>query len=159
MTAASVEIRAVPLSEKSDLWAMYQRYALELAPLVNVQPVNGVIADPRFDKYWREPRHWPFWAIANGRQVGFALICFVPEEQAMRVAEFYIAPEYRRDGVGTTFARALLARHPGPWRIRQIAANTAAVAFWRNVVEPYGYSETCFVDRGIDRIEQTLIVT
>ena len=154
-----VEIRAVPLSEKSDLWTMYQQYAHELAPLVNMEPIDGVIADPRFDHYWREPQHWPFWATVNEQRVGFALIKFVPEEQAMRVAEFYVAPEHRRAGIGLAFASRLLAQYPGPWRIREIAANTPAVAFWRNVVAPYGYAETRFADRGIDRIEQTLIVT
>jgi predicted acetyltransferase len=154
-----LEIRAVPFSEKPELWAMYQRYAYELAPLVNVEPVGGVFTDPRFDNYWREPNHWPFWALVDGQRVGFALIRFVTEEQTMRVAEFYVTPEHRRARIGVALAGHLLAQHPGPWRIRQIAANTPAVAFWRRVAEPYGYSETSFVDRGIDRVEQFLIVT
>jgi len=39
-----------------------------------------------------------------------------------------------------------------------MAANTPAVAFWRKVTAPYGYSEDLFHDRGLDRVEQTLIV-
>jgi predicted acetyltransferase len=150
------DIVAVPLSEKPDLWTMYQRYARELAPMANVQPVNGEIQDRSFDDYWRVEKHWPYWAVVDGERVGLALVRFEP--QHMRMAQFYIAPEHRRAGLGLTFARALLARHPGPWRIRQMAVNTKAVAFWRRVVEPFDFTEAEFSDKGLDRVEQSLTV-
>jgi predicted acetyltransferase len=150
------EIVAVPESEKPDLRTMYQRYASELAPMANITPVNGQYVDPTFDDYWREEKHWPFWASRDGLRVGFALVRYEPEH--MRMAQFYIAPEYRREDLGLIFARTLLARYPGPWRIRQMAVNTKAVAFWRRVVEPFDYSESHFIDKGIDRVEQALTV-
>jgi len=137
---------------------MYQRYAHELAPMANVVPVNGEIAAPDFDDFWQKPRHWPFWAVLGGARIGFALIRFVPELDAMQMAQFYIAPQYRRKDHGLEFARAVLARHPGSWRIRQMAANTGAVAFWRRVVEPHGYTEARYTNKGIERVEQTLTV-
>jgi predicted acetyltransferase len=152
-----LQIVAVPSSEKADLWTMYQRYAHELAPMANIQPVNGEIPDPTFDDYWRLDKHWPYWAVLDGVRIGFALIRHEPDH--MRMAQFYIAPEHRREKSGMTFARELLKRHPGSWRIRQMAANTKAVAFWRRVVEPYGYSETQFEDKGLPRVEQALVVT
>jgi predicted acetyltransferase len=152
------DIVAVPLSEKPDLWTMYQRYARELAPMANIQPVEGEITDPTFDNYWHEDGHWPFWAVRDGVRIGFALICFVPEYQGMRMAQFFIAPEYRRENLGLYFARRLLTRYPGTWRIRQMAANTKAVAFWRRVVEPFDYSQATFVDKGLERVEQTVTV-
>jgi predicted acetyltransferase len=94
--------------------------------------------------------------VVDGQRVGFALVRFEP--QHMRMAQFYIAPEHRRGKLGMNFARALLARHPGPWRIRQMAVNANAVAFWRRVVEPFDHSEVCFNDKGLDRVEQTLTV-
>ena len=151
------DIVAVPASGKSELWTMYQRYARELAPMANIRPVNGEIPDARFEDYWTLPSHWPYWAVFDGAHIGFALIR--AEGDAMRMAQFYIVPERRREGLGFAFAQALLARHPGPWRIRQMAANTKAVAFWRRVVDPFGYSETRFTDKGIARVEQRLIVT
>jgi predicted acetyltransferase len=150
------EFVAVPESEKPDLWTMYQRYASELAPMANIAPVNGTYADPTFDDYWRVEKHWPYWAVRGGQRVGFALVRYEPEH--MRMAQFYIAPEYRREKLGLDFARGLLARHPGLWRIRQMAANPNAVAFWRRAVEPFAYSETRFSDKGLDRVEQSLIV-
>lgn len=151
-----VAIVAVARADKPDLWAMYQRYARELAPMANIQPVNGEIPDPTFDDYWRLEKHWPYWAVLDDQRIGFALVRCEPEH--MRMAQFYIAPEQRRDRHGLNFAHALLARHPGPWRIRQMAANPNAVTFWRRVVEPFGYTETQFEDKGLGRFEQSLTV-
>ena len=152
------EVIAVPLAEKPDLWAMFQVYARELAPYANVTVMDGEVSYPLFDLYWREEQRKPFWAIANGERIGFALIRFAPEHDAMQMAEFFILPAHRRGGAGLSFARALIARHPGPWKIREIAANKAAVAFWRRVAEPFEYSEKAYADKGLDRIEQTVTV-
>jgi len=154
----SPEIVAVPSSEKSDLWAMFQLYAAELAPMVNLQPVDGIFPYAYFDDYWQDDQRWPFWAMEDGARVGFALVRFAPEHDAMQMAEFFILPAHRRGGIGLNFAKGLLARFPGPWKIRQILANQAATAFWRRVVESYGYTEETFPLNGIDRIEQTLTV-
>lgn len=154
----SPEIVAVPSSEKSDLWAMFQLYAAELAPLVNLQPVDGVFPYAYFDDYWQDEQRWPFWAMENGARIGFALVRFAPEHDAMQMAEFFILPVHRRGGAGSRFAKGLLAQFPGPWKIRQILANKAATAFWRRVAEPYGYTEETFSMHDIERIEQTLTV-
>jgi predicted acetyltransferase len=152
------DIVDVPLSEKADLWAMFQRYGAELSPMATGKPVTGELAYAPFDNYWREDRHWPFWAMRGGERIGFALIRFAPEHNAMQVAEFYILPEHRRDGAGLSFARALMQRFPGPWKMRQMAVNKAAVAFWRKVAEPFGFTEAKYTDKGIARVEQTLTV-
>lgn len=154
----SPQIVAVPLPEKSDLWAMFQIYAAELAPMANLQPVDGVFPYDYFDDYWRDDQRSPFWAMQDGERIGFALVRFAPEHDAMQMAELFILPAHRRGGAGSNFARGLLTRFPGPWKIRQILANKAATVFWRHVVEPYGYTEETFPQNGIDRIEQTLTV-
>jgi predicted acetyltransferase len=152
------DIAAVPLAEKSDLWAMFQLYAAELTPMATGKPLTGDVSYPMFDLYWKGDQRWPFWAMRDGKRIGFALIRFAPEHDAMQVAEFYILPEHRRGGTGLAFARELMRRHPGPWRMRQMAVNTGAVAFWRKVAEPFGYEETRYTDKGIPRVEQTLVV-
>lgn len=154
----SPEIVPVDVSERDDLWAMFQRYAAELAPMAGVTPVDGVVPYPYFSEYWRDETRWPFWAVADGARIGFALVRFASEHDAMQMAEFFILPEHRRGGSGLHFANGLLARFPGPWKIRQILANRGATAFWRRVAKPYGYTEETFADHGIDRIEQTLTV-
>ena len=152
-----MEIASVPESEKPLLWDMLQSYIDELSVYAGIKPINGVYEYPKFDLYWSEEGRWPFWAIENGERVGFALI--LRDGDAMRVGEFFIPREFRRGGLGVAFARTLLQRFPGPWKIRQMAANKPAVAFWRKVAAPYGYSEELFHDRGLDRVEQTLVVS
>jgi predicted acetyltransferase len=154
----SPEIVAVPPSEKSELWAMFQTYAAELAPMVNLKPTDGVYPYAYFDDYWRDDQRWPFWAMENGKRIGFALVRFAPEHNAMQMAEFFVVPARRRDGTGSRFAQGLLQRFPGLWKIRQIGVNTGATAFWRRVAEPYGFTEEMFVVDDIDRVEQTLTV-
>lgn len=96
--------------------------------------------------------------MVDGEHIGFALVRFAPEHDAMQMAEFFVLPSHRRGGSGSRFALGLLKRFPGPWKIRQIAANTGATAFWRRVAQPFGYTEDTFPQSGIDRIEQTLTV-
>jgi predicted acetyltransferase len=151
-----MDIAPVPESEKPLLWDMLQSYIDELSVHAGIKPVNGVYEYPKFDLYWTEAERWPFWAIENDARVGFALI--LRDGDAMRVGEFFIPHEFRRSGLGVSFARTLLQRFPGPWKIRQMAANKPAVAFWRRVAASYGYSEEEFHDRGLDRVEQTLVV-
>jgi len=47
--------------------------------------------------------------------------------------DFYIRPAYRRRGAGLGFARAVIARFPGPWTLTQYKAKTDSIAFWRTV--------------------------
>jgi predicted acetyltransferase len=152
----SLEILPVPLAQKPDLWAMYREYAIELAPMAYIVIVNDEIPAPDFDDFWQQPKHWPFWAVQDGKRIGFALIRFV--DDAMQMAQFYIVPEYRRGNIGLHFARDVIARHRGCWRIRQMAANVGAVAFWRRVVEIYSYTEESFDLRGVPRVEQIVTV-
>jgi predicted acetyltransferase len=151
-----MDIAPVPESEKPLLWDMLQSYIDELSVYAGIKPVNGVYDYPKFDLYWSEKNRWPFWAIANGERAGFALI--LRDGDAMRVGEFYIRPEFRRAKLGAEFALALVQRFPGPWKIRQMAANQPAVAFWRRTLAPYNYTEANFVDRDLERFEQTLVI-
>jgi len=153
----SVRPVAVPLGEKPELWRMLQRYIVEMRAIMGEAPTGGDHPFPPFDSYWTEDGNWPFWAMAGSERAGFALVSREPDW--MRVKEFYIPPEFRRGGIGKSFARQILAQHPGQWKIRQMAVNAPAVAFWRGVIEGYAFTEERFTDRGLERVEQTLIVS
>lgn len=84
------------------------------------------------DFYWSDPRRWPFLFRLAGQFAGFALV----REEAGRfqMAEFFVLRKYRRLGVGEAAARQLFRRFPGLWQVSQLAANTVATAFWREVI-------------------------
>jgi predicted acetyltransferase len=154
----AVEVVAVAQAEKPELWSFLQDYIAEMTAFVDVPRIDGVYPYEFFDLYWKDPNRFPFWALVDGERGGFALVRFADEHRAMQMAEFYITPAHRRSGIGLDFAHQILRRYPGYWKIRQIATNAPAIAFWHRVVSPYGYSEERFVDREIPRVEQTLTV-
>ena len=155
------DVSVVPVTEhdKPALWAMLQMYIAELAPWAGVKPVDGVYSYALFDAYWRDEDRHPFWAIADSERVGFALVWQDRENGVARMAEFFVAPRFRRTGLGEAFARDVIERFPGAWKIRQIALNTPAVAFWRKALARYAYTETTFVERNLDRVEQSFVVS
>jgi len=153
----SVRPVIAPLGEKPQMWVMLQRYIVEMLGYVGEKPTNGDYQFPSFDSYWTEQGNWPFWAMAGNERAGFALISREPGW--MRVKEFYIPPEFRRGGVGKSFARQILALYPGPWKIRQMAVNASAVAFWHGVIEDMPFTEERFMDKGMERVEQTFGIT
>jgi len=151
-----VEIAAVPLSEKSELWSYFQSYCAELMAYGNFAPVNGVFEYKWFDHYWREPDRFPFWALADGRRAAFALVHLGAHAE---MAEFYSFPEFRRSGVALDFARQILKRFPGPWEISEYRANVGAVAFWHRVVADYPFQEREYIGQeGKERLSQTFTV-
>ena len=53
------------------------------------------------------------------------------------MAEFYVAPAFRRSGFGQAAARRLIARFPGRWQIAQLTGNAPAIAFWHRVLDGF----------------------
>jgi predicted acetyltransferase len=98
---------------------------------------RGVFGYPYLDNYWTEPERHPFLIRVDGRIAGFA---FVRSGAPHDMAEFFVMRKYRRGGFGANAARAVFGRFPGEWQVRQVAANVAAVAFWRTVI-PVPFTE------------------
>ena len=152
-----VEIVPVPLTEKPLLWARFQDYAQELTQYGTHARVNGEFEYPYFDLYWTEPDRFPFWAVADGKRVAFALVHRMAHETEM--AEFYSFPEARRSGAALKFAQAILERFPGRWELTQYRANDGAVAFWRRVIGDRPYTEDAYTgDSGRARLRQRFVV-
>jgi predicted acetyltransferase len=68
--------------------------------------------------------------------VGFALTApaIVTRTEGTWMEQFFILKRYRRSGAGRALAKYVLSSHPGPWELGQIAGNTGAYSFWRQVV-------------------------
>ena len=77
--------------------------------------------------------------------VAFALVDGLSGD-VRTIVGFWVAQPLRRTGLGTAFALAVLARHPGAWEIGFQDGNRSAVAFWRRVADagfgPTGWVET-----------------
>jgi predicted acetyltransferase len=99
---------------------------------------TGRFGEGPLDGCWTDPRRHPFLFRVGGRLAGFAIVDgrsrLTGDPGVWDMAEFFVLRTYRRRRVGERAARALFARFPGRWEVRQLAANTAATAFWRAVI-------------------------
>ncbi len=156
----AVSVVAIAESEKPLLWPRMQDYIRELMPYDGGPiPADGVFAYPHFDAYWREPDgRWPFWGMAGGARAAFALVH--RDGERFEMAEFYSFPEFRRTGVALQFARAVIARFPGPWELTEFRAHTASTAFWHLIIADYPFEEDVYVgaQSGTERMRQRFVV-
>ena len=53
------------------------------------------------------------------------------------MAEFFIARDWRRRGIGQEAVRLIFDRFSGRWHIMEYLRNPGAVSFWRRVVNSY----------------------
>lgn len=89
---------------------------------------------PCFSRYWSEPDRDPFVILADRRNAGFALVRDVDPGVLHEMAEFYVVPALRRQGVGRRAATLLFERFGGRWQLQFAVANAKARSFWRFVI-------------------------
>lgn len=68
----------------------------------------------------------------DDRPIGFCIANV--QSNPHDIAEFYIVPVKRKQGLGLKLAEYVCNEYPGQWQIRQIQGATAATKFWRRVV-------------------------
>jgi predicted acetyltransferase len=92
---------------------------------------------PWLDAYWTEPGRHIFVIRSGGKNVGFAFVrdTHSTEAPASQIAEFYIEPQARRNGIGRTAVSALFHSFPGPWEFQVHALNAGAIEFWTKATQ------------------------
>ncbi len=83
---------------------------------------------------------WAHLIMVDDRLAGFALIntrLIHHDPPGRFIDEFFVHGCYRRQGVGTDAARAVLDEYRGRWEICTMARNQRAVAFWETFVSGY----------------------
>jgi predicted acetyltransferase len=157
-----IRIEQVTPHERDVLWRYLQFYIYDMSRFTGAQPEDGVFPYSLFEAYWREgDRRSAWWTKVGGEIAGFALVRFDAGESRHEIAEFFIVNRWRRRGIGLAFARQLLGRFPGPWRLHELANNQGAIAFWHRVLgsfAPYTEAPLSHAD-GIARIEQRFVVS
>lgn len=81
-----------------------------------------------------------FLLYVDSLPAGFAAIA-VKSENQYEVCEFYIAPCYRKNSLGTKFAHTLWQLYPGRWEVKQIAGAEYATNFWRKAISSFTQNE------------------
>ena len=116
-------------SRSSSIQTMMTPYLHELVP-------DGPPAYPQLQLYWEDRDRSPYLIRVGDQDAGFALVRHHRDTGCNEMAEFYVGPAHRRQGIGRAAAEALFDRHPGRWHLQVLTNNARARAFWREVIPP-----------------------
>ncbi|MEO7807494.1 MAG: GNAT family N-acetyltransferase [Steroidobacteraceae bacterium] len=93
-------------------------------------------------RWFADPNAHLLTIIKLNEPLGFAMV--TPGAPAVgrptvqyRMAEFFVARQHRRRGIGQSAVRLICDRFAGTWEIVEYLRNPAAVGFWRRVVAQY----------------------
>jgi predicted acetyltransferase len=91
--------------------------------------------------WWVRDQCEIYLVLADGSPAGFVIIAaglaHIPEGIDFELQDFYIAPRYRRRGIGRIAARLAFELHHGAWVVYQLERNHPARVFWQGVVNEY----------------------
>jgi predicted acetyltransferase len=136
--AIDIEVLPARLEHKPAIARLIELYQYDFTEFTDEDlNADGSYGYRYLDAYWTEPARHPFLFRVDGNIAGFA---FVRAGQPHDMAEFFVLRKYRGRGVGVAAARAVFARFPGEWQVRELAANARATAFWRKAI-PVPFAE------------------
>ena len=131
------ELRTVTVGQKQILINLMEKYLYEFSQYDLIPfDENGLFNDPHLGEYCTDKTRFPYFIYADGKLAGLALInqhaeCSAPLDWA--VAEFFVAYQYRRKGVGTAVMKMLFERFKGIWQIKYHPKNRASEIFWQKI--------------------------
>jgi predicted acetyltransferase len=94
--------------------------------------------------YWwlDEGNGLPLVASVGGQNAGFVFLNLTPQFRNLRadlkLSEFFVAPEFRRQKVGWRIVQRLAEIYGGVWEVEAIHANLPAVRFWQGFIAAHG---------------------
>ncbi len=118
--------------------ALYQDYYYDI--MVEIGELDSstertLIVTDSLDKYWKDPKHFPYFIANDGNVVGFSLIRHFPEDSKwMDFEQFYVNNKDRQKGLGKEAVRLSVQYHPGKWIVRVIPENKPGLAFWTKTI-------------------------
>ncbi|MFQ5794703.1 MAG: GNAT family N-acetyltransferase [Candidatus Bipolaricaulia bacterium] len=131
-----VELVLVDKTELPIFRKMVEAYWHELMPdaIVLRDSAEGeAYFQSRFS--WEGGNNNPYWALVDGRRVGFLMFRVLGDGRSAHVHDFYVVPEEHRKGYGTAMVKWLLA-HLDHLGVTQIdlhvrVDNPGAGEFWK----------------------------
>ena len=91
--------------------------------------------------WWVRGDGLPYLFRLDGTPAGFAIVMADTRHLAVGVdfelMDFYIAPKFRRQGIGRQAALKIFDRHRGRWQVFELARNMVALSFWHGLIHDY----------------------
>lgn len=132
-------LEKVTFADRSTLASMMELYLYEFSVWENTNlNQHGLYGYPYLDYYFTEPKRFAYFIKVEGKLAGFALVCdycYVREDDALFMAEFFILKKYRNRGIGKKSAIDVIKKHPGKWELTLHPENKGAYPFWYAVIK------------------------
>jgi ribosomal protein S18 acetylase RimI-like enzyme len=128
-----IDLTPILPAEQTDFRQMVEPYWQELMPQAMVLQ-SKASRDRYFAKsfQWEGDQERPYWALWAGQRVGF--VALSRNGQSAYIDDFYIAPAFRRQGLGRQLLQALLANFDRDGvtlvELNVRRDNPRALAFW-----------------------------
>jgi len=136
------KIQIVPMSKMEEMRKYLNEYLTELSefdPEIkfddNRQPIYKW-----FDCYWVDKDRYPIYFIVDNCIAGIAMIREL-DNMVYDFAEFYVCPEYRKDGNAIWFATEVANLFDGEFVFSTRFTNPRAIKFWGKFAELFDKNE------------------
>lgn len=143
MTISLRDARYSP-EARSFIESMFPEYLETLMSVsmnTGVFPVHGEFGDREPDmlaRWFNDDSSTPLVFMRGDVPIGFAVVGKPSPIQRgqldFRMAEFFVAANQRRRGIGREAVQLIFKRFAGRWEIIENHTNKDAIAFWRSVV-------------------------
>lgn len=140
-------IKFIPKSKKEQARKLLYDYLIELSefdPDIKFDK-NKTPIYKWFDCYWEDENRYPIFLLVDKQIAGMALIRGL-ENNIYEIAEFYVLPEFRKDGNSLWFACEVAKRFEGEIEFSTRFTNPRALKFWNKFANIYE-SNSCFDDQ------------
>lgn len=136
----TVTLEPVLFLDYEDFFDMLRRYMEEMDQYDPTTNVNSFDVDLYISAMLEDMDGREFiWFVKDGQRVGMAIVRYLPDfpdddRMVATIGEFYVLPEFRRQGVGRAAVEAILADHRerGTYEVEAgiLRDNMLARAFW-----------------------------
>jgi predicted acetyltransferase len=131
----TIELYLVPIEEKQHLARLVDAYLPIHCRHQDIRVGPESVEDYiYFPEYWREQGRYPYYIKQESIVVGFVLVRTVFDEDGIfyQVSDFYVKPEFQRQGLGEDAVSLLWKKYPGAWELYVLRKNLGARHFWNH---------------------------
>lgn len=144
MSGIRTDVNVAEASEADQpmLRRLMQLYCYDFSGFFEM-PLNedGTFGDPAFIEEQFGAGHRTFVIRGDSAISGFAVVTersYLSGTAGVNdMAQFFVIRGRRRGGVGEAAASQLFTLFSGPWEVRVMKENTAALGFWRSIIDRY----------------------
>lgn len=125
------KLQIVPLSKMEEMRKYFYEYLVELSefdPDIKFDEKGTPIYN-WYECYWKDKERYPFYFIIDNKIAGLAMIREL-DNMLYDIAEFYVCPEFRKDGNAIWFALQLTELFDGQFVFSTRFTNPRAIKFW-----------------------------